>query len=527
MNNLAGLFELSQTDGVTLCLGIDVGSTTTKVALVDVRPCPEDGGPRVLRVGQVPTPDTAPALRDALAELIRSCTSDAGGPIAAIGVASMAETGVPLGADGTPLTPFQRWDRATGRDHLDRLRRRHPDLLRRTGLPATPKPTLVALTRLRDDAPDVFARLARWQGVADHVVAILSGAHVTDHTLAARTMLRRRGDGRQADARRADARRGDGQRGDAQWDAELAAAAGLRDGVLPRIVAAGEAAGRTTTEAAAFGLPPGIPVYVAGHDHAVGAWAAGVRSPGEVADSLGTAEAVLTVTDEAAETAVDDGFSIGRSVDDRHDTVMGGSPACGALLAAWPTALVDVLAAEDPAHWPTSPVTVLPYPRGRQCPSPDPDAMLETIGVEGSDHEDVSAHAVLQSLVLHARWMREAAGRHAGIPADRVILLGSLAARIPVWAPLTAAAAVRTPDGPRGVPVARCATREPVAAGAALLAAVREGLAPADVALPVAEVAPASAPGLHVAYERFVSAATAARESAPATPSPSPTPTDP
>lgn len=510
VNNLAGLFELSQTDGVTLCLGIDVGSTTTKVALVDVRPSPEDGGPRVLRVGQVATPDTAPALRDALAELIRSCTSDAGGPIAAIGVASMAETGVPLAADGAPLTPFQRWDRATGRDHLDRLRRRHPDLLRRTGLPATPKPTLVALTRLRDDAPDVFARLARWQGVADHIVALLTGAHVTDHTLAARTMLRRRADA---------------QRGGAQWDAELVAATGIREGVLPRIVAAGEAAGRTTPDAAAFGLPPGIPVYLAGHDHAVGAWAAGVRSPGEVADSLGTAEAVLAVTDEAAETAVDDGFSIGRSVDDRHDTVMGGSPACGALLAAWPTALVDVLAAEDPAHWPTSPVTVLPYPRGRQCPSPDPDATLVTIGVHGSDPDDVSAHAVLQSLVLHARWMREAAGRHAGIPADRVILLGSLAARIPVWAPLTAAAAARTPDRPRGVAVARCATREPVAAGAALLAAVREGLAPADVALPVAEVAPASAPGLHDAYERFGSAATATaiRASAPATPSPSPT----
>lgn len=503
VNNLAGLFELSQTDGVTLCLGIDVGSTTTKVALVDVRPSPEDGGPRVLRVGQVPTPDTAPALRDALAELIRSCISDAGGPIAAIGVASMAETGVPLAADGTPLTPFQRWDRATGREHLDRLRRRHPDLLRRTGLPATPKPTLVALTRLRGDAPDVFARLARWQGVADHVVAILTGAHVTDHTLAARTMLRRRGDA-PGDAAQGDAAQG----GDAQWDSELVDAAGIREGVLPRIVAAGEAAGRTTSDAAAFGLPPGIPVYVAGHDHAVGAWSAGVRSPGEVADSLGTAEAVLAVTDEAAETAVDDGFSIGRSVDDRHDTVMGGSPACGALLAAWPTALVDVLAAEDPSHWRTSPAIVLPYPRGRQCPSPDPDATLVTIGVDGSDPDDVSAHAVLQSLVLHARWMREAAGRHAGISADRMVLLGSLAARIRVWAPLTAAAAARTPSGPRGVAVARCATREPVAAGAALLAAVREGLAPADVALPVAEVAPTPAPGLHAAYERFVSAAT-------------------
>ncbi|MEK8169346.1 hypothetical protein NKH77_04720 [Streptomyces sp. M19] len=36
---------------------------------------------------------------------------------------------------------------------------------------------------------------------------------------------------------------------------------------------------------------------IAGHDHLVGAWAAGVREAGEAADSMGTAEAVLTVGD--------------------------------------------------------------------------------------------------------------------------------------------------------------------------------------------------------------------------------------
>ena len=503
------MFELSQTDAVTLSLGIDVGSTTTKVALVDVRGGRDVDAPRVLRVAQVRTPDTSEGLRDALSELVRGCTAGADGAIAAIGVASMAETGIPLGPGGEPLAPFQRWDRAAGREHLDRLREQHPDLLTRTGLPATPKPTLVALHRLRAQQPDAFARLARWQGVADHVTAMLTGAHATDHTLAARTMLRRRG------AR--------------EWDAELVAAAGIGPDVLPRILDTGEAAGRTTRAAAAFGLPAGIPVHIAGHDHAVGAWAAGVRRSGEAADSLGTAEAVLVLTDEAAPVAVDDGFSLGRSVDDRCDTVMGGSPACGALLADWPAAVADVLAEADPGHWPTSPVTVLPYPRGRQCPAPDPGAVLETIGGAGpggSTPADPSgAYALLQSLVLHSRWMREAAAAHAGRRVDRVVLLGSLASRFPVWGPLAAAAARSGMRG--GTAVARSATREPVAAGAALLAAVRAHLAADDAALPVAEVAPATAAGWEEAYDRFVAAAlasSATRTPPPAAPAGSPTP---
>ena len=138
-------------------------------------------------------------------------------------------------------------------------------------------------------------------------------------------------------------------------------------------------------------------------------------------------------------------------------------------------------------------MTVLPYPSGRQCPLPDAGAGV-VVRNNASDPA-VRARAVLQGLVFHARWMREAIDALAGSTATEITLLGSLADRIPAWAPLTATA---------GVPTSITAAAEPVAAGAALLAAVRAGAASAHLSLTRHDVAPASAPDLDHAYRRFL-----------------------
>jgi sugar (pentulose or hexulose) kinase len=461
---------------VATFLGVDIGSTTTKASLVSV----DGSGVRELGVARVPTPRDPASLLAAITDVITQISALS--PVAAVGVTAMAESGIAWDAAGRPLTGILRWDRAVGRGHLDQVLVRHPELPSRTGIPATTKPALVALAVLRADDPQRFARMTSFTGVADLAVAALTGARVTDHTLAARTMM--------AGA--------DGL----EWDASLLAVERIPIEVLPSIAGPGARAGVVTAEASArFALPVGVPVFVAGHDHAVGAWAAGVRAPGDIADSLGTAEAVVRVTagaDPAAATA--DGFAVGRTVDGFHRTALGGSPACGAMLAAWDdrhpdASVVDALAVADPRRWDTSVVTVLPYPSGRQCPEPDPGAVVRVLP-EGSA---ATATALLQSIVLQARWMRESLDDLAAEPPSRLVILGSLTDRIPVWAPLIAAG---TP-----LPVTRCTAAEPVASGAALLAGVRAGLADADVVLPTSPVAPIAAPALDDAYRRFVAAA--------------------
>src|SRR5581483_12413421 len=65
------------------------------------------------------------------------------------------------------------------------------------------------------------------------------------------------------------------------------------DTLFPPVRAAGTVMGFVTAEAAAgFGLPPGIPVTIAGHDHLAAAAGLGAR-PDDLLNSVGTAETLL------------------------------------------------------------------------------------------------------------------------------------------------------------------------------------------------------------------------------------------
>lgn len=457
-------------------LGLDIGSTTTKACLLDVaHPTAWDGLAEV-HVVRAPTPEAADELLAVVASLLHACAEVATTPIAAVGIASMAETGIPLDANGDALTPLLRWNGAGRRAALHGVLERHPDLPIRRGLPATPKPTLIALSALRAGQQDLFSTMRAWRGVADLIVESLTGRAATDHTLATRTML------------------WDEETG---WDGGLLDEIGCAPSMFAHVLAPGECAGRVSEAASTLGIPVGTPVHVAGHDHVVGAWAAGTRLPGQTADSLGTAEAIVRITDDVdTAAAVGQGFSVGYSLDRLHRTLLAGSPACGELLAHWkePPSPIESLSRLAPHPWKTSDVVITPYPAGRQCPEPDPAARVRTIGIGASS--TCAARGLLQALIFQSRWMREAINAVVGPSVGELSLLGSLAARVPAWAPLLASV-----DGSvihRGLSV------EPVAAGAALFAAVHEQLVDSAARLASVPVLPAFTPGLDAAYDKFL-----------------------
>jgi xylulokinase len=481
---------------------LDIGSTTTKAALVEVT-----DEVSVLHVARLATPADVESLIDAVATVSRECLDTASAPVAAVGIASMAESGAALGADGRALTPLLRWDRRVDRAYLDALLAAHPELPAATGIPATTKPPAVTLTALRSEQPDVHTAMRHWSGAADLVAHALTGTRATDHTLAARSMLAARGTG---------------------WDAAVLATLGLSAAQFPEIRHPGEPVGATSASARVFGLDPGVPVYVAGHDHAVGAWAAGVRRPGETADSLGTSEAVVRIADAVdIPRAVAEGFAVGRTVDGSAWTILGGSPAGGAMLAWWDAAhpddrVLDRLPLLAPGAWTASATIVLPYPSGRQCPAPDPSAQVRVwderdaatdvdpadvdptdvdptdVDPADLDPADARTRGLLQSLVSQARWMRETADALAGSPTTALTLLGSIARRVPAWVSLAAAS---------GTPTHVATVDEPVAAGAALLAGVRAGVIDPDTAvLPRARVPVAESAALDGFHRRFLAA---------------------
>jgi xylulokinase len=409
-------------------LGIDVGTTNTKACL----------WPQT-RVLSAATPRTAEELVATTLKLVSELA--AGERIEGVGIAGMAETGVPLGAAYEPLTDLISWRDQPGVEQAAGLNAElgPQELYARTGLRLSPKLPLTTWRWLADTT-DVLTRTRLWAGAPDLVLAALTGRYATHLTHAQRygvLDLRRR-----------------------TWDDELLAWGGLDR--LPEIAEPMTIAGHTI----AGPLPTGVPVVLCGHDHLVGAWAAGVREPGQVADSLGTSEAVIT---PSAELVIDDelrrqGISVGWYADGRRGVAVSGHAAAGGLVDERLTHFghgYDWLVGVLEHLGPPSDQVITPYPTGRQAPLPDPTASYDVRSPAADPAAEL--RALVDGLSFHARWMAEEQTRLLGIDWQDTIAFGG-PTRLEGWMRRKALA-----GGGRGFAVVE---GEAVAAeGAALMAA--------------------------------------------------------
>jgi sugar (pentulose or hexulose) kinase len=325
-----------------IVLGLDVGTTSVKAAAVD-----EDG--REVAHGRAPTPwrpvptgaELDPdALLDAAAAAADAALREVpDAEVGAVGVASMAETGVLVDASLRPVVPSIAWHDSRGADEASRLAAALPDFAGRTGLPATPLCTLAKYAWMRTHWEDA-ARGTRWLNVAEWIVLGLGGEPGAEASLASRTGFY------------------DLQAG-TPWPDALAwadAPAGLapphapagtplgRAGAMPSPFAPGATSPGGVGAAPSRGriadaLPRlrGAVLAVGGHDHIAASVGAGAAGEGDVLDSCGTAEAILRATaplpPAIVTRAVADGFTVGRhALPDRF--VLQGAVWAGEALQA-------------------------------------------------------------------------------------------------------------------------------------------------------------------------------------------------
>ncbi|WP_433165079.1 FGGY-family carbohydrate kinase [Kribbella sp. CA-247076] len=409
-------------------LGVDVGTTNLKVCRV---PPGRTGQDVVVR--SVRTPDDATELQDAVRRLVGELAD--GYDVDGIGISAMAETGVPLDRELRPLTKLITWRDQPGVEQAEALRAEvgPEELYARTGLRLSPKLPVITWRWLRDTG--VLPRTHLWAGAPDLVLAALTGTYAMHLTHAQRLGV--------LDLRTR------------QCDPELLEYGGLDR--LPPVLDLMTVAATT---------PAGVPVVLCGHDHLVGAWAAGVREPGQVADSLGTAEAVIT---PSRELVLDDvlrqqGISTGWYVDGRYGCAISGHGAAGGLVEQRLAALdrdypwLNGVLAEDR---PPSEQFVAPYPQGRQAPKPDPRSTYDA--QRSADDPAEELRALVDALSFHARWMAEEQTRLLGIPWRSTVAFGG-PVRLEGWMRRKALA-----SGGRGFAVLR--GEATAAEGAALMAA--------------------------------------------------------
>jgi sugar (pentulose or hexulose) kinase len=302
-----------------LLLGLDVGTSAVKAAVIG-----RDGAE--VASGSAPTPWRAvptgaelepDALLDAAVRAAGAALAGApDGPVAGIGVAGMAETGVLLDARGRPVVPSIAWHDSRGDEEVRRIAAElgADTFAERTGLPLTRLPTLPKYAWMRAHWPE-SARGVRWLNVAEWIVRGLGGEEVTEASLASRTGFY-------------DLHAG------AVWDAALAWA-GAPAGLAPPHAPAGTPAGAAGH--AALPRARGAVLAVGGHDHLAAAVGAGAAGTDDVLDSCGTAEAWVRTSaplpPEKVCEATAGGITVGRhAVAGRHALL--GSVRSGAVLQA-------------------------------------------------------------------------------------------------------------------------------------------------------------------------------------------------
>ena len=407
-----------------LLLGLDIGTSRIKAVLLDAT------GAERSTVWR-PTPFLATALGvemdvAALEAAVQEVVADLGSlvrDVAAVGIAGMAESGAPLRED-RPLAPIIAWHDGRGEETVALLEQRFgPELAQWTGRQVRTVSSVAKLGWLLDhglgEVPD------RWLGVPELILFFLTGAEATEYSLAARTgayhVIERR------------------------WLPEVIEAvhAGTAATLFPPVRAAGGAMGFVTGEGAgAFGLRAEIPVTIAGHDHLAAAAGLGAR-PGDLLNSVGTAETVIRRLDEPPDVAR--ALELGLAV-----TLWPGGEAWAVLASAARAGLViEALAAE---------------------------LGVSTEELDRLDSPEAAERWAATQVELSAR-TAEAAARVAALagPHDRLVVFGG-GSRSATWLEAKAAAA--------GVPVLACDVTEAAARGAALAAGVAIGWWPVTTLAP-------------------------------------------
>ncbi|WP_028064326.1 FGGY family carbohydrate kinase [Solirubrobacter soli] len=291
-----------------LALGLDVGTTALKAAVVDA------SGNEIAH-GRAPTPwqgnelDPDALLRAALDAIEQALD---GRRVTAIGIASMAETGVLTDDALRPVVPSIAWWDERGAEEAAELAAL-PDFSARTGLPPTSMCTLAKYGWMRRNWPEA-KRGTRWFNVAEWIVLGLGGESRPEASLASRTGFY-------------DLHTGEAWAPAMTWadaPASLApphAPAGTpmgraRVSTLPSTARESRhSRGGARSRSGLAGID-GARLAVGGHDHAAAAVGAGAAGEGDVLDSCGTAEAILRATAPldpgTVARAVADGFTVGR-----------------------------------------------------------------------------------------------------------------------------------------------------------------------------------------------------------------------
>lgn len=439
-----------------LYIGIDLGTSASKFLLVD-----EVG--RVLNTVtkeyplSFPRPgwseqDPAHWWQACLAGVPELLAGFDAKQVAGIGVGGQMHGLVALDAAGNVLHPAILWNDGRTAAQVDYLNETvgNDKLSAWTGNIAFAGFTAPKLLWMRQNEPDLFARIAKILLPKDYLVYRLTGVHATDYSDASGTLL--------LDVAHK------------RWSSEMLDLCGVTEAQMPTLFDSWQPVGTlTAAAAAALGLPTDVVVCAGAGDNAAAAIGTGTVGEGRCNISLGTSGTVFISSEQ---------FRV-----DPHNALHafahadGGFHLMGCMLSAascnkwWMEDILhdgDYAAAQEaivPEKLGRSHVFYLPYLMGERSPINDTNARAVFLGMTMDTTRADMTQAMLEGVAFALRDSVEIA-RSLGLDISRSTLCGG-GSRSPLWRTILA--------NVLGIPLDLPATEQGPGYGAALLALVACG----------------------------------------------------
>jgi len=419
---------------MSLLLGVDIGTTNTKVGLfrtdgsclvVAVRPTLAHQDPQGFSYynPEEMWGGIASAIREAV-EKGEAVEAGSATRIRSIGITSMAESGLFVDrVTGAPRSIFMPWFDTCSTPQAQRIAA-EADLFERftvSGIHCSFKLGLPKLMWLYDRDSNAFKDTV-WLSASGYIAYRLSGRHAFDYSLAARTFafhINKK-----------------------SWDKDWIRHFGLDPNVMPEAYPSGTALGSVTADLAAeLGLPGDVAVAIAGHDHVVASLSVGAIVPEIVYDSMGTAETMVGTLSERTlgRREYESGLSYGCHVADGRMFWMGGQPASGgsvewlrSVLGESQLSYEQVLALLAQADKNPTGILYYPYLSGSSAPKPDAVARAAFVGLSKAHGKADILKAVLEGTSYQLQAIREEAEQVVGLDIRKLVVVGG-GTRNPYW----------------------------------------------------------------------------------------------
>ena len=426
-------------------LGIDIGGTGCKCIAFD-----DKGTQLALSYMEYPLASGATDLppgvmMESVFHVIRECVGRLEDPssVLSITASSFGESFVAVGSDGQPVLDsmslyfadtsnqeFSSLVEAFGRERMTRICKLVPD-------------SYYSLSKILHTLRTAPVPVSKFLFAASYVCFRLSGASVTDPSLASRSLLYDVENNR--------------------WSADILLAADLREDQLPEIVPTGTVAGKLLPDvAASLGLSPEVRVLIGANDQLMNTLGSGVSAFGEAMDNSGTVECLVTLFDPMPEDIHfhEENYNcipyLGRGyVTYAYNISAGSSVRWFRDAFGMDYDKLNLLCPEEPTE-----LMVLPFLQGMGgTPEMDQGATGTIMGLKTSTRLPELYRALLEGITFEMRYNRDKLNDY-GVRFDRLFACGG-GARSDAWMQIKADIL--------GCDITRVDTRETGTLGGAIL----------------------------------------------------------